>query len=91
MRIVIKVQRIVPNKIQIQGHFVRFYNQQEVDKELTITTNSMFFFSQEKNHLSPLSNDIKLDSLKSTSSQQQQLNRHYCNHPDCTKVNRTSC
>ncbi len=49
----------------------------------------------EKNQ-SSLTTDIKISSLDSTNKKSQmnmsslspqQGNRHYCNHPDCTKVN----
>jgi hypothetical protein len=58
----------------------------------------MFINNLDKNRLSssssPLSNDIKIDplnnksqSIMSSLSPQHQSNRHYCNHPDCNKVN----
>ena len=98
MRIVIIVRPIVVDKIHPPEPSVRFFKRHPVENSLSLRSSFDLIFL-EKTRLnsssSPLSNDIKLDSSNSKSSTMMstlssphaQTNRHYCNHPDCTKVN----
>jgi hypothetical protein len=97
MIIVTIVRLIVVLKIHPQELLVRFYNLPEVHF-YSFRSFLIYITNLEKNRLSssssPLSNDIKIDPLNNKSqtimsslSPQHQTNRHYCNHPDCSKVN----